>query len=89
MLRWINIALAVGLAALLLSDFTRSRQPAPSPPTVTAAPPVVAQETPGRRSRRVEQRMAIEEARRQQRERLGASSGRPPALDSGGRPIRD
>ncbi len=89
MLRWINVALAVGLAALLLSDFTRSRQPAPSPPTVNEAPPVVAQEMPGRRSRRMEARTAIEEARRQQRERLRSSSERPPMLDSSGRPIRD
>jgi hypothetical protein len=88
-LRWINLALAVGLAALLLSEVTRARQPAPSTPTVSEGPPVVAQEQPGRRSRRMEQRLAIEEARRQQRERRRAPTGGPPALDSSGRPIRD
>jgi hypothetical protein len=88
-LRWINLALAVVLAALLLSELTGSRQPAPSTPSVSEGPPVVAQEQPARRSRRIEQRLAIEEARRQPRERRLAPSGGPPALDSSGRPIRD
>ena len=35
------------LAALLLSELTRSRQPAPSAPSVSEGPPVVAQETAG------------------------------------------
>jgi hypothetical protein len=88
-LRWINLAVAVALAALLVSELTRSRQPAPSAPSVSEGPPVVVEEQPGRRSRRLEQRLAIEEARRQQRERRRAPPGGPPALDSGGRPIRD
>jgi hypothetical protein len=89
MLRWINLALAVVLAGLLLSELTRARQPAPSGPSVSEGRPVVAEEQPGRRSRRIEQRLAIEEARRQQRERRRALSGGPPALDSSGHPIRD
>jgi hypothetical protein len=89
MLRWINLAVAVLLAALLLTELTRPRQPAPSAPSVSGGPPVVVQEQPGRRSRRMERRLAIEEAQRQQRERRRALSEGPPALDSSGRPIRD
>jgi hypothetical protein len=79
----------VVLTALLLSELTRSKQPAPSAPSVSEGTPVVAQEQPGRRSRRIGQRLAIEEAGRQQRERRRAPFGGPPALDSSGRPIRD
>ena len=46
MLRWINLALAVVLATLLLIELTRSREPGPAAPTVSEAPPVVAQERP-------------------------------------------
>ncbi|MGH7644217.1 MAG: hypothetical protein ACREMR_01395, partial [Gemmatimonadales bacterium] len=69
MVRWINLVLAVTLATLLLIELTRSREPGPPVPTLSEGPPVVAQERPGRRSRRMEARMAIEEARRLQRER--------------------
>ncbi len=88
MLRWINLALAVVLATLLVIELTRSREPGPAVSTIVEGPPVVAQERPGRRSRRMEARMAIEEARRQQRERLRAPSGRV-ELDERGRPIMD
>ena len=89
MLRWINLALAVVLATLLVIELTRSREPGPAVSTVIEGPPVVAQETPGRRSRRMEARMAIEEARRLQRERLRAPSTGRVELDSRGVPIRD
>lgn len=88
MLRWINLALALVLATLLVTEFTRSRTPAPAGPTITAAPPTVVEERPGRRSRRAEARMAIEEARRRQRERPPGAGG-PPELDDRGIPIRD
>ena len=88
MLRWINVALAVVLATLLLMELTGSRQPGPPVSTIGEGRPTVAQEKPGRRSRRVEARMAIEEARRQQRERLRAPAG-PVEFDEGGRPIMD
>lgn len=90
MLRWINLALAIVLVTLLVSELTRSREPAGPPvPTLTGRSPVVAQERPGRRSRRVEARMAIEEARRLQRERLRAPSPGSVEFDSTGRPIMD
>ncbi len=89
MLRWINLALAVVLATLLVIELTRSREPGPAVSTVIEGPPVVAQERPGRRSRRMEARMAIEEAQRLQRERLSAPSSGRVELDSRGIPIRD
>ena len=88
MVRWINLVLAVVLATLLLVELTRSREPGPPVPTLSTGPPVVAQERSGRRSRRMEARMAIEEARRQQRERARGPSG-PVELDERGRPIMD
>jgi hypothetical protein len=88
--RWINLALAVVLATLLLIELTRSRQPSQPVPAVSERPPVVAQERPGRRSRRMQARMALEEARRQQLERLSAPAPHGPALlDESGRPIVD
>ena len=89
MLRWINLALAVVLATLLLIELTRSREPGPAVSTISEGPPVVAQERPGRRSRRMEARMAIEDARRLQRERLRAPSTGRVELDSQGVPIGD
>ena len=89
MLRWINLALAVALATLLVIELTRSREPGPAVSTVSEGPPVVAQEKPGRRSRRMEARMAIEEARRLHRERLRAPSTGREELDWRGVPIRD
>ena len=89
MLRWINLALAVVLATLLVMELTRSREPgAPPGLTVGQAPPVVAEERPGRRSRRMERQMAMEEARRRQRERPPGAGG-PPQLDFSGKPIMD
>ena len=89
MVRWINLALAVMLATLLVIELTRSRESGPPVQTLSAGPPVVAQEPPGRRSRRMEARMAIEEARRRQSERLRAPTPGPVELDSTGRPIMD
>jgi hypothetical protein len=89
MVRWINLALAVVLATLLVIELTRSRQPGPPVSTISAGPPVVAQERPGRRSRRMEARMAIEEAQRLQRERLRAPSTGRVELDDRGFPIKD
>ena len=88
MLRWINLALAVVLATLLLIELTRSREPGPPVSTIGEGAPVVVQERPGRRSRRMEARMAIEEAQRWQRERLRAPAG-PVEYDERGRPIMD
>jgi hypothetical protein len=88
-LRWINLALAVVLAALLVIEFTRSREPEPAVSTVITRPPVVTQETPGRRSRRMEAKMAIEESRRLRRQRLSAPSPGRVELDSRGNPIKD
>jgi hypothetical protein len=69
-------------------ELTRSG-PAEAPaPTLQAMRSGVAKEKPARRSRRMEARMAIEEARRQQRER-----GRMPTglveLGPDGRPFMD
>jgi len=88
-LRWINLALAVVLATLLVIELTRSKESGPPVPTLSGRSPVVAQERPGRRSRRMEARMAIEEARRLQLERLRAPSTGPVEFDSTGRPIMD
>jgi hypothetical protein len=87
-LRWINLALAVVLATLLVIELTRSREPGPAVSTIGEGRPAVVQEKPGRRSRRMEARMAIEEARRQQRERLRAPAG-PVEFDERGRAIMD
>jgi hypothetical protein len=87
-LRWINLALAIVLGGLLLMELTRSRDAAPPVSTISTRPPVVVQETPGRRSRRMEARMAIEEARRRQRERQQLPPG-PVELDFRGVPVRD
>ena len=48
MVRWINLALAVVLATLLVIELTRSRESGPPVQTLSAGPPVVAQESPGR-----------------------------------------
>jgi hypothetical protein len=87
-LRWINLALAVVLATLLVMELTRSREPAPAFPNISAATPVVVEEQPARRSRRAERLLAIEEARRRQRERPPGTGGAP-ELDFRGMPIRD
>ncbi len=55
---------------------------------MTATRTVVVQEKPARRSRRLEARMAIEEARRQQRERAKAPAGLI-ELGLDGRPFKD
>ena len=88
MLRWVNLALAVLLATLLVVELTRSTQTEPPAPEIATAAPSVVQETPGRRSRRMETKMAVEEARRKQRERLRAPAG-PVLLGEDGRPIMD
>ena len=88
MLRWVNLALAVVLAALLLMEFTRSRDPGPAVSGFGQAPPVVVQERPSRKSRRLEARMAIQEAQRKQRERLLGPAG-PPMFDEKGKPVVD
>jgi hypothetical protein len=87
-LRWVNLALAIVLAALLLTELTRSKEGAPPVSTISTSTPVVMQETPGRRSRRLEARMAMEEAMRRQRERRDIPPG-PVELDERGFPIRD
>jgi len=87
-LRWVNLALAVFLATLLVMELTRSREPGPAFPNIGAAPPVVVEEQPARRSRRAERLLAIEESRRRQRERPPGAGG-PPQLDFRGMPIRD
>jgi hypothetical protein len=89
MLRWVNLGLAAALAALLVMEFVRSRTPGPpATTTIGQAAPVVAQERPGRRARRTEARLAIEEARRRQRERVHEPAG-PPLVDSTGLPVMD
>ena len=88
MLRWVNLALAVVLATLLVMELTRSRGPAPAFPNIDAATPVVVEEQPARRSRRAERLLAIEDARRRQRTRPPGAGG-PPELDFRGMPIRD
>jgi hypothetical protein len=88
MLRWVNFALAVLLATLLVVELTRSTETEPPTPEIAQAAPVVFKETPGRRSRRMEAKMAIEEARRQRKERLRAPPG-PVLLDDAGQPIKD
>jgi hypothetical protein len=87
-LRWVNLALAVVLATLLVMELTRSRGPAPAAGPTIEGPAVVVAERPGRRSRRMEQKLAIEEARRRQRERPTVSGGRT-EFDYTGQPIRD
>jgi hypothetical protein len=88
--RWVNLGLAVLLATLLLIELTRSREPGPAGPAIGQAPPIVAQERPGRRSRRMEARLAVEEARRQRLERLRAPASAGPALlDGTGQPFKD
>jgi hypothetical protein len=84
----VNLALAVVLATLLLTELLRSRDPAPAGTALSMGPVVVAEERPGRRSRRMERRLAIEEARRQQRERSTRLGGRP-EFDLSGKPIMD
>jgi hypothetical protein len=87
-LRWVNLGLAALLATLLVVELTRSSRTEPPAPEIALAAPTVMKETPSRRSRRMEARMAIEEARRKQRERLRAPAG-PVLLDEAGRPIVD
>ena len=88
MLRWANLGLAVLLVALLAAELTRSFRAEPPAPELTHSAPVVVQETPSRRSRRMEARMALEETRRRQRERLRAPAG-PVLLGEDGRPLAD
>lgn len=89
MVRWINLALAVVLAAMLLIQLTRSRESAPAAKGITQAAPVVVKERAARRSHRMEMRLAIEEAQRRQLERLRGGPSGPPVLDRTGQPIRD
>ena len=89
MVRWINFALAVVLATMLLIQLTRSREPAPAAEGIVAAAPVVVKERAARRSRRMEMRLAVEEAQRRQLERLRGGPSGPPVLDGTGQPIRD
>jgi hypothetical protein len=84
----VNLALAVVLATLLLTELMRSRGPAPAGPGLSTGPAVVVEERPARRSRRMERRLAIEEARRHQRERATRPGG-PPEFDLSGKPIMD
>jgi hypothetical protein len=76
--RWINLGLAIVLATLLLVELTRSVRTEPPVQSLSEGPPVVIQERPARRSRRMEARLAIEEARRQQRERSRVAVGSLP-----------
>ncbi|HEY7601511.1 MAG TPA: hypothetical protein VIB60_03305 [Methylomirabilota bacterium] len=85
MVRWINLALALVLGALLVMELTRSEPTeAPGPEKVTLKTTVV-REKPGRRARRLEAR---EEALRQERERARRPTGLI-ELDETGRPFRD
>jgi hypothetical protein len=87
-LRWINLALALGLAALLLVELTRSTESEAPAPEVTEKVSVV-QETPGRRSRREEARLLVEERLREERERRLRTAPGPVMLDRTGVPVRD
>jgi hypothetical protein len=87
-LRWVNLALAVVLATLLVMELTRSREPAPASLPISMGPAVVVEEQPARRSRRAERLLAIEESKRRQRARSPGAGG-PPELDFRGMPIRD
>ena len=75
MVRWINLGLALVLATLLVMELTGSVRTEPPGRAITEAVPTVVQETPARRSRRMEALMALEEARRQQRERRNVPAG--------------
>ena len=88
MVRWINLALAVVLATLLVIELTRSGRTAPPVQSIGEAPPTVVQERPGRRSRRMEARLALEEVRSQQRGRSRMPAG-PVLLGEDGQPITD
>lgn len=88
MLRWGNLGLAVLLAILLVVELTRSTETEPRAPEIAQSAPVVFKETPSCRSRRMEAKMAIEEARRLRKERLRAPAG-PVLLDEAGQPIKD
>ena len=88
MVRWINLGLALVLGALLLMELTRSDSTEEPAPVVVTAKPVVVKEKPGRRARRLEARAAIEEARRQQRERARMPTGLI-EFDENGRPFKD
>ena len=88
MVRWINLGLAIVLAALLLMELTRSGPTEEPAPVVATSRSAVVKEKPARRARRLEARAAIEEARRQQRELARAPRGLI-ELDSDGRPFMD
>jgi hypothetical protein len=87
-LRWVNLGLVVLLATLLVVELTRSTETGSAVPEVTHSAPVVVQETPSRRSRRMEAKLALEEARRQRREKLRGAPG-PALLGEDGRPFMD
>jgi hypothetical protein len=87
-LRWVNLGLAVLLATLLVVELMRTPETAPPGSEIAQSAPVVFKEKPSRRARRMEAKMAIEEARRQRKERLRAPPG-PVLLDETGRPIKD
>jgi hypothetical protein len=86
--RWINLALALVLGALLVMELTRSEPTeAPGPEKVTLKTTVV-REKPGRRARRLEARAGMEEALRKQRELARRPAGLI-ELEETGRPFRD
>jgi hypothetical protein len=88
MVRWINLGLAIVLATLLVIELTRTAQTEAPVQAVSEAPPTVIKERPGRRSRRMEARLALEELRRQQRERARMAAG-PVLLGEDGLPFND
>jgi hypothetical protein len=87
--RWINLALGIALAALLLIEAGRMMRSAPPPRGESFVKPVVVQETPARRSRRARAREALAEARRLQRERAAQAASGAPLVDEQGQPFVD
>jgi hypothetical protein len=86
--RWINLGLALVLAALLVMELTRSEPTgSPAQEQVTLKTTVV-REKPGRRARRLEARAGMEEALRKQRELARRPAGLI-ELEETGRPFRD
>jgi hypothetical protein len=71
----VNLGLALLLATVLVAEIMGRAQRSEAPaPAASEAAPLVVTETPGRRSRRMEAKMALETARRRAREPR-ASSG--------------
>jgi len=89
---WVNLALGVVLAGLLLSEVIRALSPAtpPAQGEVTLSAPTVREPTAARRSRRVEARLRLEEAERARRERAREAARSGVILrDEDGQPVRD